>query len=242
MGVVALVISGVLFVPYVGWGLYTLRLRFRYHEDLPFALEGFTLVGLFLFWVFEVKLMNYWMGTGEFSFIFAVLGLAVSSTALYGHIVISVASQLIVDMVMPGDRRITDEPHYAPAEALERQGDYEGAAREYMVIARVFPKDPTAAIRAGDNFMKVGRSADAAPWFERALKYAPSPQQTLQVANRLSEIYCRHLERPDDARRVLQTYVDRFPEAEYTASVRQRIANLAPAGQENLENAPELGH
>ncbi|HIJ66357.1 MAG TPA: hypothetical protein HPP77_10450 [Candidatus Hydrogenedentes bacterium] len=226
MAIAAIVFSGLLFIPYIGWGVYTLRLRYRYHEDLPFALEGITVVAVIIFCVFEVQFMSAWMETNEVPFLFAILGLVVSGAALYGHMIVSMASQLLVDMVMPDDQRLANEPYYGPAEALERQGDYEGAAREYMVIARVFPKTPTAAIRAGDNLMKLGRPAEATPWFERALRYLDSPQHSLRIANRLFEVYYRDLEQPQEARRVLQNYLSKFPNAEYSDSVRRRLEDL----------------
>ena len=231
MDIIVIALTAVLLVAYVAWGIVTLRLRYRYHEDLPVVVEEITLICVILFCVFEAALIKRWIDPDEIGFFFAVLGLIVSAAALYGHMVVSLASQLIVDMVMPGDRSAPSEPQYGPAEALERQGDFEGAIREYMVIARIFPKAPTAAIRVGDNLVKLGRAKEAAPWFERGLAHLDSGDTSLKVTNRLFEIYVRDLERPQQARKVLEDYLERFPDAEYADSVRQRLEQLDEMGK-----------
>ena len=135
-------------------------------------------------------------------------------------------SHILVDMVMPAGDTESFEPKYGPAEALERQGDYEGAIQEYYIIARIFPKDATTAIRIGDNFMKLGRTDEAAPWFERGLTMLNSSQKSLPITNRLCEIYLKHLDKPEEAPRLLAAYLEKYPDAEYADSVRERLKRL----------------
>ena len=217
------ILALLLLVPYFGWGIYTLRLRFRYNEDLPFHLETATILALILFYAVELALLRTWLDRLPVQMLFAVLGLIVSGAALYGPMVVSLVSQALVDVVMPTARSGVSEPNYTPAEALERRGEYEGAVREYMVIARLFPKEATPAIRVGDNLAKLGRSREAAPWFERGLRLVGSPDRSLQIANRLFEIYSRQLDQPEQGVRVLEDYLERFPDADYADAVRQRL-------------------
>jgi tetratricopeptide (TPR) repeat protein len=219
-------LSVILLIPYFGWGLYVLRQRFRHDLELNHALEVATLAGLAVFYAIEIALLRSAMQGLPVLFFFALLGLVVSSAALYGPMLVSLISFVIVEAVMPIEHSPVNEPRYGPAEALERQGDYEGAIKEYMVIARVFPKDPTAALRVADNYMKLGQPEEAAPWFERALVRLDSPQKSLLVANRLSDVYTRHLDRPADGLRVLEEFVGRYPSAEQAEHVRQRIKGL----------------
>lgn len=227
MGTVWSILSGLLLIPYFGVGIYTLRQRFRYHEEPgPYA-EGTILLALAVWFYFEISLMRTSMRETPVSFIFAVLGLFVSATALYGPMAVSFASHLFVELISPEDKTNPYEPRYGPAEALERRGDYEGAIGEYMVIARLFPKDPKAPIRIADNYMKLNRPKQAAPWLEHGFKRLDSPDASLRVANRLCDIYDRLLGQQDKAAAVLEIYLQRFPDAEYVESVRNRLKRIA---------------
>ncbi len=223
---VSLGIEAVLLVPFLGWGIYLLRLRYRYHEDINPYLEAATLAGLTVWYVFQFRLLGVWLHDDPIAHFFSALGLIVAGTALYGPMLVSLVAQLTVDLVFPKDRVQTGEPRFGPAEALERAGDYEGAAEEYMVIARMFPKDPTTAIRLGDNLMKLDRPSDAACWLERGASLVESPEKALRVVNRLTEIYLRRLDQPEDARRVLREYLRKYPDGEYAKSVGERLSRL----------------
>ncbi len=216
-------LTGAAFVPYLAWGVYALRRRYRFHEDIPRRIEAVTLIGLVLFVALETYLLHRFMRDSPGFFFFAVLGLLVSAMALYGPMLISLSSQIIVDMVMPSERSKTHEPGYGPAEALERAGDFEGALQEYLIIARMFPREPAVLLRIAECCLRLNRTAEAAGWFERAANYLDSAERCLQVANRLCELYNRQLNRPEEAVRVLEAYLDRYPDAEYAESVRQRL-------------------
>ncbi len=234
--------SAAVLIPYFAWGIYTLRLRFRYHEELAPKTEALTLLAVGVFFCVEMALVRAYIGRQmPLYYTFAILGVVVSGVALYGPLVVSLVSLVLVDLVVPAERSKTHEPRYAPAEALERAADYEGALREYMVIARIFPRDPTALVRIGDMYTKLSQPAEAAQWFERALRYIDTPQKSLQVTNRVSEIYNRQLGRPLDAIRVMEAYLAKFPAAEYAESVRERMLRLKgqPEGDLNAVSTPE---
>jgi len=222
----ARILTGVALIPYFVWGLYTLRLRYRYHEELPLAAEAATLLALALFYIVEFYLLGVATRHMAVYYAFAVLGLTVSGAALYGHLLISLVSRLLVDTIMPAERAATREPQYAPAEALEREGDHEGALREYLVIARIFPREATAFLRIGNLYVELERPEDAVQWFERGLALLDSADRSLRIVNRLCAIYTRQLERPEDARRLLRGYLDKYPATEYAESVHKRLERL----------------
>jgi tetratricopeptide repeat protein len=233
MGFVHIALEGLallLLIPYVGWGVHLLRLRLRYHEEINPTIEVFTLLGVVVLLSFEFKVFGFWLRDLPVAHIFTILGLLVSAVALYGQSAVSLISMALVDLIMPTGPSSDSEPRFGPAEALERQGDYQGAVQEYMVIARLFPRDPRPPLRIADNLVKVGRSEEAARWFERALKRLTSPGKSLPVVNRLAEIYLRQLNRPEDAVRVLEAYLSRYPDAEYADAVRTRLTAIAQAG------------
>lgn len=213
-------------VAYFGWGIYTLRLRYRFHEDISPWVETLTLMLVGVFYIAELFLLRRYLAHTPTHFVFALLGLLVSGAALYGPMAVSLVSRLVVDVMLPAERSKTREPRYAPAEALERAGDFEGALQEYIVIARVFPRDAAVLVRIGNLHARLGKPQDAVAWFERALTCVESAEKNLQIANRLCALYNRDLGRPDDAVRVLQTYLARFPAAEHADSVRDRLERL----------------
>ncbi|HRK35948.1 MAG TPA: tetratricopeptide repeat protein, partial [Candidatus Hydrogenedentes bacterium] len=117
-------------------------------------------------------------------------------------------------------------------ESFETRGDFEGAAREFISIARQFPNEKRAALSAADNLAKIGQPEVAAPWFESALELIHDPDEALKVANRLSDIYLTELKQPAEAREVLEEYLERFPQSEYADSVQRRVERLADPPEE----------
>lgn len=222
----AIALSAVGLVPYFGWGLYSLRLHFRYHEEFRPAVAAFTLGGVLFFYLIETSLLRVYLAKQPAFFIFALLGLFVSGAALYGNMVVSLISQLLVDAVAPGERSHTREPHYGPAEALERLGDYEGALEEFLVIARIFPREPKPVVKIAEMQIHLHEPEKAAKWFERAVRMIHSPEESLQVTNRACELYLRQLDAPMEAIRLLEDYLDRFPKSEFEGRVEDRIHRI----------------
>ena len=217
------ILSGLLLIPYLICGVWLLHLRFRARVDIGRRYEALAAAALLLFFAFEVGTLKAWLSPRPGQLILAVISLFSSAAALYGHIAISLASRLVVDIVMLGPLDHSSEPQYGAAEGFEQQGDYQAAANEYKALARMFPKESKATLRVADNLMKVRQFEEAAEWFERGLALLSTPEQSLPITNRLYEIYHRALDRPDEARAVLSTYLERFPTSEYAGSVRKRM-------------------
>lgn len=247
MANLAFTLSALLMVPFFAWGIYTLRERYVLHEEIPRHVEVATLCGVVIFGIVQLLLSRQWMGRIEILYVFTVLSLLVASTALYGPIFISVASQAVVDFLHPHREAQSHTPHFGPAQALEENGDLEGALREYMVMARIFPKHPETSLRTGNAFAGLGRYEEAVEALERGLALLKEPERALIVTNRLSDIYLRQLEREEDAVRVLTSYLDRHPEGKRVESVKkklERISNASasePGGPVNgLPNSPQV--
>ena len=154
----------------------------------------------------------------------------VAVLALYGHMVISLTSRIIVDIVVPGDDPAPDQPRLGPAEYLEHCHDYESALGEYLVIGRIYPRNPVIHVRIADNLLRLSRPEEAVTWLKRALEYLDSADKSLPVTTRLCEVYGRHLHAPDEARGVLDQYLEQYPDAPETALVREHLAQLEGAG------------
>jgi tetratricopeptide (TPR) repeat protein len=222
----AWILSAVLFVPYLGWGVYLLHKQLDENIEVSPAVEAVTLAAVGVFLLFQYHLMWVWLDASAWKFIPAVLGLIASAVVLYGHTAVRLGSALLVNAFMPSAERRTHEPEYASAEAQESHGDFDAAAETYQTVAALHPKDPTAAIRAGDTLMKAGRVEEAAGAFAHSLTLIDSPERSLPVTFRLADIYYRSLQEPEKARAVLESYLRRFPDAERAEAVRCRLDRM----------------
>jgi tetratricopeptide (TPR) repeat protein len=214
-------------VPYLCWGVYCLRSTMGHERELGLLTEAATLVLLIPFFIFEFSEISAWLANDPIGFALAILSLFTSGGILYGPVVQHFLSHVLVDLVTPSEHFDIHEPRYGAAESLERQGDYAGAAGVYEAIARMFPNEPTPALRAADNFSRQGRFEEAAQWFHKGLERLKSPDECLTVVYRLAEIYERELQQPDRARVVLAEYLAAHPDAEHAEFVRQRLQSLA---------------
>ncbi|GMW02488.1 MAG: hypothetical protein AMXMBFR84_36240 [Candidatus Hydrogenedentota bacterium] len=225
------IIAGLLLIPYLCWGVYLLRFRLRHHLDFNRATETFTVAALLFFFLLQFSMLHQWLARSPALYLLASLGLIVSGVALYGPIVGSFVSHSLVELVMPGAHADVHEPRYGAGEAFERQSDFENAAREYMAVSRMFPKDATSPLRAADNLVKVERFEEAAEYFEIALGNSNSADQCLRITNRLADLYQRHLNQPADAVGVLEQYLADFPDTEFAESIRARLKRLREPGE-----------
>lgn len=219
-------IASVVLLLFFVWGSFTLHWRFRRQEELPPLLEAGTLLGLVLFYAIEIGQIGQWMRSQPLTYVFTVLGLFVAGLALYGHMVISLSSRLIVDIIAPGGESVQDRPRFGPAEVLEKQHDYDGALQEYLVLARIFPRHPQVHQRIAESLIHLARYEEAAHWLERALKYVGSDDKALPILSRLCDVYDRYLKQPEEARKALGAYLDLHPDSEHANTVRERMLSL----------------
>lgn len=230
----SLFLSSVLLLPYLGWGIYTLRLKFSHHVEFHPRFEAATLLGVIIFYVLEFQLFWYGFAHDKLLHALSLVGLYLSGAALYGHLIISLVTHLAMDSIMPRRQSGQQEPQFGAAEACEQQSDYEGAVREYTAIAKTFPSNPTAPLRLADNLIKLGRTEDATNWFEAGLEKLTSPEESLPVVNRLFELYYRQLQSTDRAERVLEGFLKRFPKSEFSERVSRRLEKARKGGTPSM--------
>jgi len=221
-----LVLLVALLVPYFAWGIYALQLRYLRHYDWPMHIEAASLGGLILFYALAMPVLRLYLSETPAAMMFAMLGLLASGFALYGHMAISLTAKLVVDSVTHSGEVGATSPRLGPAEALERQRDYDGAYNEYLVLARMYPHDVQVKVRLADVTTKLGRKEEAVEWFERVLKKCDSRETCSLAATRLAEIAERDLNDVARARRALQQYVTAFPSAPDREAIETRMASL----------------
>lgn len=226
MKIVLTVLTELLLLPYVGWGIYNLQRRYRYYDDISPAAEASTLVCVTVYLYVQFAVLELWMEQAPVYLIFAVLGLFVSAAALYGHMAVSLLSWVLVDFMLPSPAENVDHPRMGPQEALERQKDYASALEGYMVLARIYPRDVEVPSRIANCLLRLDRAGEAPGWLERALGNCSSAEEALPVTNRLCEVYERVLNRPEQAREALAAYLARYPDSSDAGEVRDHIAHI----------------
>jgi tetratricopeptide (TPR) repeat protein len=214
----------ILLVPYFGWGIHALRMKYRFHVELSLVTEACTLLALVLFYALEMRLLRDAFESASIQYVVAMLGLITSGAALYGHMAISFFSRLIVEAVVPGPSANDHRPRLGPAEALEKQKDYQGALQEYYVIARMFPRDSLVPMRIANLYIQLGQPAEAVDWLRRAQKHASGEKQALSVTNRRIELFETHLKQVEDARAVIREFLEAYPDSNDGAVLRARLA------------------
>ncbi len=217
----------------MGWGIYILRLQFTFREELEAQFKWFTVAGVLIFLVTELFILRLWMGTSSGYYAFTTLALMLTTAALYGHLFVSIASQMAVDIIHPPDEHEPDVPDFSPAEALEQVGDYDGALKEYLVIGRIFPKDPDPVLRLAETYMHIDEKEKAAKYFERGLDLIAEPIRAQRVTNRLFGIYTRELEQPDKAKAILENFLQRYTGSEECAAIERRLKQLEEPKEES---------
>lgn len=226
----SMILSLALMVPFLGWGVYTLRVRYQYHEELHRSVEWITVGSVAAFFLAEMSLLRTWMVEQHpLMFALTALSLTVSMAALYGPIMVSLASSMFVQALMPSMDTVVDTPQFGPAESLERLGDHEGALQEYLVIARIFPKNTDTALRIGNKLEKLDRPEEASKAFERAFQLSSDEAQCLGIANRLHALYKDQLNEPAQAKAVLKRYLERFPDTQRADSIIRRMSDKGTA-------------
>lgn len=228
------ILAGLLLIPYLLWGEYTLRHRLQDGAEFRPVTEIITLALVGVFFVFQYALLREWLGKTPLYLFLALMGLALSGLILYGHMVVSLVSALLVDLVAPSADRL-HEPNYLPGEACEANGDFEGAVREYLAVARIFPKDPKTAIRLGDNLAKLSKWEEAASWFEQGIENLDRGEQVLPIMFRLAEIYAGRLGRGAAAKALYEEFIRRFPDDPSVAIVQARIRTVTDGCSNDLQ-------
>lgn len=221
----SMILSLALMVPFFAWGVYTLRARYQYHEELHRVAEWLTVVGVLVFFAIEMSLLRTWMYDRPGMFVLTGLALTVSMVALYGPIMVSLASSVFVEAVMPNMDPSAQSPQFGPAEALERLQDYDAALQEYLVIARIFPKDSETYVRIGNSLVKLERYDEAVKAFGRGFKFATAEEDALSIANRMHVLYKDRLNEPREAKKILERFLERFPQSPRTDSVLRRLSD-----------------
>ena len=119
------------------------------------------------------------------------------------------------------------EPDYSYAEALEKRGDLEGAAKIYKEAIWMNRRDPQAYLRLAGLRTRAGLHEEAIDILRRALGVARFSAQGEALAVReIHEISSTRLGDPARAAPDLAQYLERRPEGEHGEWARRELAYI----------------
>lgn len=222
-------------------GVWLLHRRFALLEELTPRAQAVVVCWAALTCGVELIVLRGTLQRAPVLYIFTAIGFFVAAFALYGHIGVSLLSKLLVDVVWnPGDDGV-EHPRTGSAEALERTGDSEGAAREYLALARIYPRDPGLWIRAGDNFARLERRHDAAACFERAMMLVHSPEDALLVFRRCTDVLRTEEDGETRCAALAGAFIQRFTGSHEADSVTKWLATRGRKNGFPVEQPSEKG-
>lgn len=213
------------------FGIWSIHRRFGKHEEWSMRHQLLVLAVVAAFYLLEVTTLRFMLRESIVQFIFALLGLLVAGLALYGHIIVSVISRLMVEFLIPDNPNAATTPRLGPAEALERQEDWEGALHEYYILARIYPNNPMISVRAANNLVRLNRNEEAVAWFERAIKHTHKAEDNLALVRRLCDTL-ETLNQPEQINEVLRLFSERFADHETAEYVIQELKKKSDAIKE----------
>lgn len=212
---------------FLAFGTWSLHKRFQKHEEWPLRTQMLVLSGVAIFYLLEIPTLRFVLHESVIQFIFALLGLLVAGLSLYGHIIVSVISRLLVEFLVPDNPTAAVTPRLGPAEALERQEDWEGALNEYYILARIYPRNALICVRAANNLLRLNREEEAVAWFERAIKYTDKPEDNLMLVRRLCDTL-ETLHQPEHIKEILLRFAERFSDYESARTITKELAKTNP--------------
>ena len=223
---IPIIVETVLLVPFFGWGVYTVYLRFHKRAESTLIGDGVTTLVLIVYIAFQVHYLGAWGRAYPLEYIFSILGLLVSSAALYGHVVLALVNHVFMDIISPQGGGDDTEPRWGAAEARERIGDYEGALAEYFKLTKKHPHHVLLHVRIAETLSALGRHAQAVPYFRMALDRADSPQRQLAIINRLCDLHTGPLNEPEKAGGCLNEFIEKNPRGPQSEAARRRLERL----------------
>lgn len=183
---------------------------------------GWAVVGLyavvFLWFVFK------WLDRTTFN-PFLMLALLFFLPMLEGPLVFDLVSQALTPDPSRGMKLLKA---YSAAEGKLSQNDLNGAIAEYEKVLAKDPKDTTARLRLADLYLQKKDYLKAAATYETLLAHTrkASKGSRCETLTTLSEIYAKHLDDTERARKCLQTIIEKYPNTKYADFAAERMNSL----------------
>lgn len=225
-------VTGTAMVVFVCFGIWSLRQRFLKYEEWAIRTQVLVVLLVFLFYILEIAALRVLLVTDPVYFLFSLLGLFAAGLALYGHVLVSLLSRMLVELVVPNNPGNRDVPRLGPAEILEHAEDWEGALNEYYVLAQIYPGNPLIYRRIAKNLIKLERPGEAAQWLERSLNHTDRPEDALLLLRRLWDVR-RALGDHEGAREAVYGFVRRFPDFEASPLLLRQLGGEGQTGNAN---------
>jgi tetratricopeptide (TPR) repeat protein len=155
-----------------------------------------------------------------------VVFLSVIAATLLAGGIIPVVGELIGQLFYtPGQEAPKDK--HAAAMGKIAQGDYEGAAQEYLAAFAKDPTDTLAVSEAAHLYSdKLNQPHEAARILEEAVEGEHPVEEGAFLASRLVDVYWNDLKDAVRARQVLIQIAENLPETKHSANAHHRLSEI----------------
>ena len=169
---------------------------------------------------------------GPYDIVGAALSLAVPVLCISGWVLFfhgaAVALLFGVAEEMSGDKYLEEHCSFDKAEAAERRRDYQAAESLYREAIEGMPKRPEPLVHLGEMLIKIGRHADAAEQFRKALTMVDDRDARARFTFRLAEAQGLAGQK-DAAIETLRRFEKAAKDTKYAGYARDRLAKLEGA-------------
>lgn len=216
------VTGGVILALFLGVGIWSLHVRFHLQQEWSVRRQLVVLGMVLLFFGYEIITVQQLIQDDIALFIFTLLGLLVAGMALYGHLVVSLLSRILVELILPDHPGISTAPQLEHAAQLEKQGDWEGALKEYFVLVHIYPGNPAVLSRITANLICQKRYTEASHWFDRLVTYAERPDEARALLEQMAAAFTDEKDLPL-LRNGMFCFLQRFPQQ---TEIKAQLAHL----------------
>lgn len=203
------------------WGIYSVYLKVSQPYRYPRWMDVFSLVLMCSVLGLELIQLREWLRNYPLYYIFSFLGLFIAVTALYSHNIVSIVTSIALSLTYPGEENAPDVPRFGPAEILEKKKDYEGALKEYMVLARIYPYHSAVYIRIANILDKMGRTEEGIEWLKRSFKYLSKDIEMYSVVARYCDL-AEKLGLEKDALDIIDMLLAKYPTSDFVENLQKR--------------------
>ncbi|HOQ90589.1 MAG TPA: hypothetical protein PLX03_10670, partial [Candidatus Hydrogenedentes bacterium] len=193
--------------------------RFQRREEIPPMHEVAALGCALILGGLEMRFLREALERFPVYYVFSAIGVLITLSALYGHLVASLISRLLLEWITTGTESDIDRPLFGAGEACMRRGDYANAAREFTVLARLHPRDPAVFLRLGEALAHTGDHRRAVAAFLRCAQLESNSSRALHALRRATD--CLSPDNPEQKKQFRDAsdkVLQQFPEDTHLAS------------------------
>ncbi|MEJ5238958.1 MAG: tetratricopeptide repeat protein [Limisphaera sp.] len=205
-------------------GIALVRWLKRSRDNPPVLIFKWLFTALLLYVIFTVRPL---VGSGPY-LVLLTLTLAMIAGVLWAPNIAEVLFRPIWNAFTGGDEEPEPRPFYSIARAKRKRGQAAAALADVRAQLARFPNDFEGQMLAAEILAEDMRDLEGAELTIQRLCEQPghTPQNLAYALSTLADWYLRIGQDPENARRVLEQLLEKFPDTDLAITARQRLARM----------------